>query len=111
MLFSNCTSKTSIVSPQVLRFQGGRTAIDRTFDLNVRFFGEAGQEKLANAAVTVIGAGCMGGHVLQQLALLGIGSISVVDAEELAETNRNRYVTAEAPDPVPERRKLRLPNV
>jgi tRNA A37 threonylcarbamoyladenosine dehydratase len=53
----------------------------------------------------------MGGHVLQQLALLGIGSISVVDAEELAETNRNRYVTAEAPDPVPERRKLRLPNV
>jgi molybdopterin/thiamine biosynthesis adenylyltransferase len=82
--------------------------MDRKFDRNIRFFGEAGQEKLVNAAVTVIGAGGIGGHVLQQLALLGIGSISVVDAEELAETNRNRYVTAEAADQVPGTPKVEI---
>jgi hypothetical protein len=43
----------------------------------------------------------VGGHVVQQLALLGLGSMALVDAEELDDTNRNRYVTARVTDRVP----------
>jgi ThiF family len=75
--------------------------MDSRFDRNIRFFGTDGQERLHNATVTVIGAGGVGSHVVQQLAFLGVGSINVVDAEELAETNRNRYVTCQFSDPVP----------
>lgn len=81
---------------------------DSRFDRNIRFFGEEGQEKLRNANVTVIGAGGIGGHVLQQLAFLGVESIAVVDAEELAETNRNRYVTSQSIDPVPGTPKVEI---
>ena len=38
---------------------------------------------------------------MQQTALLGLESIALVDAEELDETNRNRYVTARASDKIP----------
>jgi len=70
-------------------------------DRSIRFFGREGQEKLRNSAVAVVGVGGVGGHVVQQLALLGVRSISVIDAEELAETNLNRYVTARATDAIP----------
>jgi hypothetical protein len=71
------------------------------YDRSIRFFGEEGQRKLRASKVTIVGIGGVGGHVVQQLALLGLGSIAVIDAEELDETNRNRYVTARACDKVP----------
>jgi tRNA A37 threonylcarbamoyladenosine dehydratase len=70
-------------------------------DRSIRFFGEDGQRKLRNTKVTIVGVGGVGGHIVQQLALLGVGSLALVDAEMLAETNRNRYVTARASDVVP----------
>jgi molybdopterin/thiamine biosynthesis adenylyltransferase len=71
------------------------------YDRSIRFFGEEGQRKLRALKVTIVGVGGVGGHVVQQLALLGLGSIAVIDPEELDETNRNRYVTARASDKVP----------
>ena len=50
---------------------------------------------------TIVGVGGVGGHVAQQLALAGLGSIGIIDAEELDDTNRNRYVTARVSDKVP----------
>jgi hypothetical protein len=70
-------------------------------DRNIRFFGKEGQDSLGKTSVTIVGVGGVGGHVAQQLALLGAGSIVLVDAEDLDGTNRNRYVTATATDPVP----------
>ena len=43
----------------------------------------------------------LGSQVVQQLALLGVGSLVLVDAEELDETNGNRYVGATHDDPIP----------
>jgi hypothetical protein len=43
---------------------------------------------------------------VQQLALLGVGKLTLIDSEELAETNRNRYVTARHDDPIPGTRKV-----
>jgi len=70
-------------------------------DRSIRFFGIEGQRKLRNTKATIVGAGGVGGHVAQQFALLGLGSIGLIDAEELDDTNRNRYVTARASDKVP----------
>ena len=38
---------------------------------------------------------------MQQLALLGVGSLALIDSEELDPTNRNRYVTARHDDTCP----------
>jgi len=62
------------------------------FDRNIRFFGKEGQARLRAARVAVVGIGGVGTHVVQQLALLGVGDLFLIDDEELDETNRNRYV-------------------
>ena len=71
------------------------------FDRQIAFFGREGQEKIRAASVAVVGAGGLGSHVVQQLALLGVRDFAVIDSEELSDTNRNRYVTARFDDPVP----------
>lgn len=71
------------------------------FDRQIALFGEEGQAKIAAAKVAVVGAGGLGSHVVQQLALLGVRRFDVIDSEELADTNRNRYVTARFDDPIP----------
>ncbi|HSY92702.1 MAG TPA: ThiF family adenylyltransferase [Candidatus Binatus sp.] len=80
--------------------------MDSRYDRSIRFFGEEGQRKLRHSRLTIVGVGGVGGHVAQQLALLGVGSLTFVDAEELDETNRNRYPTARASDIVPGTRKV-----
>ena len=71
------------------------------FDRNILFFGKEGQERLFAANVAVVGIGGLGSHVVQQLALLGVGRLILIDPEELDETNRNRYIGARHDDPVP----------
>ncbi len=74
---------------------------DKRFDRSIRFFGHEGQQRLQATRIGVVGAGGLGTHVLQQLALLGVGALIVVDPEELDDTNRNRYVSARHDDLVP----------
>ncbi len=74
---------------------------DNRFDRSIRFFGHEGQQRLKATRVGVVGVGGLGTHVVQQLALLGVGGLVVVDPEELDDTNRNRYVGARHDDPVP----------
>jgi molybdopterin/thiamine biosynthesis adenylyltransferase len=71
------------------------------FDRQMRFFGREAQERLAAARVAVVGVGGLGSHVVQQLALLGVGAIVPIDAQELDLTNRNRLVGAREDDPIP----------
>ena len=76
------------------------------FDRQVRFFGQEGQERLADARVAVVGVGGLGSHLVQQLAFLGVRAIAVIDAKELDPTNRNRLVGAREDDPIPGTRKV-----
>ena len=71
------------------------------FDRSVRFFGQSGQDRLADASVAVVGIGGLGTHVVQQLALLGVGTLSLMDPEEVDKTNLNRYVGLRHDDPIP----------
>ncbi len=71
------------------------------FNRQMRFFGKEGQDKIAASHVVVVGVGGLGSHVVQQLALLGVGRLTLVDSEELAETDLNRFVGARHDDPIP----------
>lgn len=74
---------------------------DSRFDRQLPLFGKNGQDRLSAARVAVIGAGGTGSAVIPQLALLGVGSIVVVDHDDIEESNRNRHFCARHADPVP----------
>lgn len=78
------------------------------FDRNERLFGKAGQKKIAETTLAIVGVGGLGTHVAQQSALLGSKRITLIDGEEFDETNRNRYVGADHIDPVPGMLKVNL---
>jgi len=74
--------------------------INERFDRNIRFFGKEGQQRLAASHVAVVGIGGLGTHVVQQLALLGVGHLTLIDKEGLDKTNMNRYVGVRHDDPI-----------
>ena len=76
------------------------------FDRNIRFFGADGQAKLRNAHVAVAGCGGLGQHVIQQLAFLGVGKLTLIEDEALSRSNLNRYVLARHDDPIPGTHKI-----
>ena len=54
--------------------------------------GLAGQEKLKQARVLIVGAGGLGCPVLQYLTAAGIGRIGIVEFDKVDETNLQRQV-------------------
>ena len=54
--------------------------------------GEAGQEKLLQAKVLVVGAGGLGSPVLLYLAAAGIGTLGIMDDDTISESNLQRQV-------------------
>ena len=58
------------------------------------------QRLLVKSKVAIIGAGGLGGHVIQLLARMGIGSLIIVDPDTFDETNLNRqpFATVETLD-------------
>jgi len=55
-------------------------------------FGLAGQQKLAAAKVLVVGAGGLGCPILQYLAAAGVGSIGIIDHDNVSLSNLHRQV-------------------
>ena len=71
------------------------------FARNIELFAEEGRRRLRATTVALVGIGGLGTHVVQQLALLGVGGMVLIDDEELDDSNRNRYVGVWHDDPIP----------
>lgn len=56
------------------------------------------QERLAAAKVLVVGAGALGNEAIKNLALLGVGTIYVIDLDEVEASNLSRSVLFRARD-------------
>ncbi len=56
--------------------------------------GEAAMDKLKNSHVAVFGVGGVGGYVCEMLARSGVGHITLIDSDDVSETNRNRQIIA-----------------
>ena len=59
-----------------------------------RLYGEEGAAKLRAANVCVVGIGGVGSWVMEALARTGIGQITAVDLDMVAESNTNRQIHA-----------------
>ncbi len=57
-------------------------------------YGEEGLAKLRASHVLVAGVGGVGGHCAEALARGGIGKLTVVDGDEVSESNMNRQLIA-----------------
>jgi molybdopterin/thiamine biosynthesis adenylyltransferase len=60
------------------------------FDRQVRAFGKEGQEKLAALNVAIVGLGGIGGIVAEELARLGVGHFVLIDHDAADPTSQNR---------------------
>ena len=76
---------------------GTAAAADERHDRLVRGFGEQAFRRLRQARVGVVGSGGGAAHVLQQLAYLGVGGITPVDADRVDITSLNRLIGALPP--------------
>lgn len=91
-------AETRLIGPHLRRLypappQRGFELPER-FDRQARLFGAAGQARLAELHVGVIGAGGGGSLLVEQLARLGVRRLTVVDFDRVEETNLSRIVGA-----------------
>lgn len=68
--------------------------IERRFGGVARLYGEAGAERLRAAHVCVVGIGGVGSWAAEALARTGVGSITLIDLDMIAESNTNRQIHA-----------------
>ena len=65
---------------------------NQTFARFSMMIGEDGIEKLRNSRVTVFGVGGVGSYTVEALARSGVGHITMVDFDEISESNINRQL-------------------
>jgi tRNA A37 threonylcarbamoyladenosine dehydratase len=68
------------------------------YSRNEQLWGEEAQKCLFRQHVAVIGLGGVGGYIAESLARSGVGVITVVDFDDVAETDINRQLQALIPD-------------
>lgn len=78
------------------------------FDRQIRFIGKQGQIRLAASHVTVVGAGGIGSHVVEQLARLGVGRLTVVDPDRVEMSNISRIIGSTKADARVRKQKVHI---
>ena len=58
---------------------------------------EAGQRRLAEKRVLIVGCGGLGGHLAEHMVRLGVGHIRAVDPDVFEESNLNRQLLSTTP--------------
>ncbi len=68
--------------------------MEEGFSRTALLLGENGVERLKNSRVAVFGVGGVGSFTVEALARLGVGHITLVDPDKVAESNLNRQLVA-----------------
>lgn len=84
----------AIPLPNPLPPAGEGVDMERRFGGVSRLYGQAGLAKLQAAHVVVIGIGGVGSWAVEALARSAIGSITLIDLDNIAESNVNRQIHA-----------------
>ena len=71
--------------------------MERRYERNIPALTEAECMTLREKRVLVVGCGGLGGHIIDQLARIGIGSLRVVDGDVFEESNLNRQLLCQVP--------------
>lgn len=68
--------------------------MEERFSRTAALIGEDGLKKLNEAKVLLLGAGGVGGYVVESLIRSGIGNLTIVDGDTVAPSNFNRQIVA-----------------
>lgn len=68
--------------------------MEEQFSRTKLIYKEDGMNKLKNSSVIVFGVGGVGGYVIEALARVGIGHITIVDKDKVSASNINRQIIA-----------------
>lgn len=68
--------------------------MNEKFSRTALMFGEEAMERLKNSRVAVFGIGGVGGHASEALARSGIGTLDLIDNDEVSVSNINRQLYA-----------------
>ncbi|MDE6533965.1 MAG: tRNA threonylcarbamoyladenosine dehydratase [Muribaculaceae bacterium] len=71
-----------------------RQTVEVWNDRTERLIGAESVERLQSASVLVVGVGGVGGYAAEMLARTGIGHLTLVDADAVAQSNINRQLIA-----------------
>ncbi len=62
------------------------------YERQLMLFGESGQEKLMNSKVAIVGLGGLGSAVAYYLAAAGVGTLRLIDKDNVELSNLNRQI-------------------
>ena len=82
-----------IVDINVVYFKRGDINMD-WYERTRMLIGNEAVEKLAQANVIIFGVGGVGSYISEAVARAGVGNITLVDNDTVAETNLNRQIVA-----------------
>lgn len=72
----------------------GAADLDRRFAGLRRLYGPAGYERLRHARLAVVGVGGVGSWAVEALARSGVAHLTLIDLDQVAESNINRQIQA-----------------
>ena len=70
------------------------THLSRRFSGMNRLYGDGATKRLAQAHVCVVGVGGVGSWAVEALARCGVGTLTLIDADHVVESNVNRQIQA-----------------
>src|SRR3954468_9922623 len=90
------TISPSLLAPAEEKFDASADDVDfgRRFGGIARLYGERALERFRKAHVCVIGVGGVGSWIVEALARSAVGRLTLIDLDNVAESNINRQIQA-----------------